>query len=262
MLEKALKIFGIYRLYEKWLHNQINKGERPKHIGVILDGNRRWAARKGLNSWLGHRVGADKVKELLKWCYELGIKAVTLYTFSTENFKRPEKERSEIMKILREKVMEAINDKEIHKRKIRIKFIGDLNLLSEDRDLIAKMRELEELTKDYRNMIVNIAVAYGGKHEILMAAKKIAEKVYKGEILPEQITYELFQNHLYTSHLDHQDVDMILRTGGEMRLSNFLLWQSAYSELIFLDIYWPDFRKIDLMRAIRIFQKRQRRFGK
>jgi len=260
VLERILKIFGVYRLYEKWLYDQISKGEMPKHIGVILDGNRRWAARRGLYSWLGHKVGAEKVKDLLKWCYELGIQAVTLYTFSTENFSRPEKEREELMKILEEKVIEAINDQEIHKRKIRIKFIGDLSLLNER--LVRKMRELEELTKDYKNMIVNIAVAYGGKHEILMATKKIAEKVYRGEILPEQITYDLFQEHLYTSHLDQQDVDMILRTGGEMRLSNFLLWQSAYSELIFLDIYWPDFRKIDLMRAIRTFQKRQRRFGR
>jgi tritrans,polycis-undecaprenyl-diphosphate synthase [geranylgeranyl-diphosphate specific] len=124
------------------------------------------------------------------------------------------------------------------------------------------MKVLENKTSQNTKMVVNIAVAYGGKHEILMATKRIAEKVYAGEIKPNDITYDLFQNHLYTSHLDHQDVDMVLRTGGEMRLSNFLLWQSAYSELIFLDVYWPDFRKIDLMRAVRTYQNRQRRYGK
>lgn len=259
LLYKLLKIFGIYRLYERWLYNQIKNNEKPKHLGVILDGNRRWARKKGYVTWFGHRVGADKVKDLLRWCYELGIKTITLYTFSTENFKRNEKEKEEIMRLLEEKLDEVFNDKEIDERKIKIKFIGDLNRLPER--LVQKMVKLEEKTKNYDKMIVNIAVAYGGKHEILTATKKIAEKVYRGEMCLDDITYDTFQKFLYTSHLDHQDIDLILRTGGEMRLSNFMLWQSAYSELIFLDVYWPDFRKIDLMRAIRIYQKRQRRFG-
>ncbi len=259
-LYKILRWLGIYRIYETWLKRQIDNKEKPKHIGIILDGNRRWARRKGLNAWDGHKIGASKVKDLLRWCYEIGIKTITLYTFSTENFSRSKEEREKLMSILKEKVMEAINDEELMRRGIKVKFIGDLQLLS--KDLVEKMKVLENKTSQNTKMVVNIAVAYGGKHEILMATKRIAEKVYAGEIKPNDITYDLFQNHLYTSHLDHQDVDMVLRTGGEMRLSNFLLWQSAYSELIFLDVYWPDFRKIDLMRAVRTYQNRQRRYGK
>ncbi|PCN51024.1 di-trans,poly-cis-decaprenylcistransferase [Candidatus Geothermarchaeota archaeon ex4572_27] len=259
-LRSLLRLLGVYKIYEKWLEKQVRGGEMPRHVGVILDGNRRWAVRHGLKTWMGHRAGAEKVKDLLRWCHELGIKTVTIYTFSTENFNRPEEEKREIMRILEEKIIEAMRSEDIHKRRIRIKFIGDMSML--DPSLVEKMRMLEDATKDYDGMIVNVAVAYGGKHEILTATRRIAEKVLRGELRPEDITYEVFQQHLYTSHLEHQDVDMVLRTGGEMRLSNFLLWQSAYSELIFLDVYWPEFRKIDLMRAIRTYQKRHRRFGR
>lgn len=260
VLYSILRLLGIYRIYEAWLKRQINNKEKPKHIGIILDGNRRWAIKRGLNAWDGHREGASKVTDLLRWCYEIGIKAVTLYTFSTENFSRSEEEKKKLMKLLEEKIMEAIEDEEIMKRGIRVKFIGDLDMLS--KELVEKMRMLEEKTSQNSKMVVNIAVAYGGKHEILCATRKIAEEVYSGKLEPNDITYEVFQSHLYTSHLDHQDVDLVLRTGGEMRLSNFLLWQSAYSELIFLDVYWPDFRKIDLMRAVRTYQNRQRRYGR
>jgi len=259
MLRTLLRFLGIYRIYEKWLYNQIKGREKPRHLGVILDGNRRWAKKRGYAVWLGHKIGAEKVKDLLKWCYELGIKTVTLYTFSTENFKRSSEEKERLMRLFEEKITEAFSDTEIMEKKIRIKFIGDWSLLP--KNLVEKMKKLEDKTRNNDKMIVNVAIAYGGKHEILSATRRIAEKVQKGELSPTDINYEVFQQFLYTSHLDHQDVDLILRTGGEMRLSNFLLWQAAYSELIFLDVYWPDFRKIDLMRAIRIYQKRQRRFG-
>ncbi|MEN2974272.1 MAG: polyprenyl diphosphate synthase [Candidatus Caldarchaeales archaeon] len=259
LLKWILKIFGIYKIYEKWLYDNIKNGEIPSHIALILDGNRRWALGRGFNPWEGHRFGAEKVDELLNWCLELGVKIVTLYVFSTENFNRSEKELKELFELLDKKSKQYLKDDRIHKNKVKIKVIGRKEMLPES--VRNSLRELEEATVNYDKFFVNIAVAYGGRAEIVDAARSIAQKVLEGVLRPEDIDEKLIERHLYTSDLPKNDPDLIIRTSGEERISNFLLWQCAYSELVFLDVYWPEFRKIDLMRAIRIYQKRQRRFG-
>ncbi|MEM3618208.1 MAG: polyprenyl diphosphate synthase, partial [Candidatus Bathyarchaeia archaeon] len=194
------------------------------------------------------------------WCLKLNVKSITLYAFSTENFRRPRKEVEEIMRIASEKLRKILTDERIHKNKVRVKVIGRTNLLPENLQKI--IADVEKATQNYDKHFLNIAFAYGGRAEIVDAAKKIAEKVQKKELVPEEVDEKLFEQHLYTSHLPKQDPDLIIRTSGEERLSGFLLWQSAYSELCFLDVYFPDFRFIDLLRAIRVYQKRQRRFGR
>jgi len=259
MIQTLLKLIGAYKLYEKWLERVIRKGEIPSHIAIIMDGNRRWAAKRGLEPWLGHKVGADKVEEVVKWCLNLGVKVITLFVLSTENFKRSRKELKELFSLLREKASKYLNNDLMHKHKIRIKVIGRKQLLPDD--LRKVLEELEQMTKDYDNLFVNLAIAYGGRAEITDAAKNLARDVVAGKIKLEDIDEELVSKYLYTADLPSPEPDMIIRTSGEERISNFLLWQSAYSELVFLDVYWPEFRKIDLMRAIRTYQTRIRRFG-
>ena len=258
----ALLRFGVYDVYERWLEAQVAGGPMPEHIGVILDGNRRWARMHGLKPWLGHRAGAKKVEELLKWCLKLGIKSITLYSFSTENFNRSPEEVEALMKLFEEKLRELMESDLVHKHKVRVKVIGRLELLPGHlRELV---REVEEATKDYDEHFLNVAIAYGGRAEIVDAVRKIAEDVKAGLLDPSDIDEELFERYLYTSHLPEEvrDPDLIIRTSGEERLSGFLLWQSAYSELCFIDVFWPEFRRIDLLRAIRTYQGRQRRFGR
>jgi tritrans,polycis-undecaprenyl-diphosphate synthase [geranylgeranyl-diphosphate specific] len=179
--------------------------------------------------------------------------------FSTENFQRSKSEVEEIMRIAEERFQRILADERIHKNKVRVKVIGRVNLLPEHlQQLIA---DVEKSTEGYDKHFLNFAFAYGGRAEIVDAAKKIAEKVGTGDLSPDEVDEQLFEKHLYTSHMPNQDPDLIIRTSGEERLSGFLLWQSAYSELCFLDVYWPDFRFIDLLRAVRTFQNRKRRFG-
>jgi len=255
-----LKIFGVYRLYQKWLYTQIKKGEMPRHVGFILDGNRRWASRYRVSKEYAYAIGADKVTDVIKWAKDLGIKSLTFFVFSTENIKRPKDEVSIIFNIFREKLVKALEDEDLVRNGVRIKFIGDRKRVP--RELLMLMDKVEKRTSECNNILVNIAFLYGGKWDIISATKKIVSDVLNRKLKIEDITAETFQRYLSTSYLnDNQDVDLILRTGGEYRLSNFLLWQAAYSELIFLDIYWPEFRKIDFMRAIRTYQQRHRRFG-
>jgi tritrans,polycis-undecaprenyl-diphosphate synthase [geranylgeranyl-diphosphate specific] len=259
MLKKLLSIIGAYKLYEKWLWYQVESGEKLEHIAIILDGNRRWASEKELNPWLGHKKGAETVEQLLDWCEKLGVKFVTLYTFSTENFRRSPEEIAEIMKIAEEKFRKLLTDERIHRNKVHVKVIGRVNLLPKSlQQLIA---DVEKATENYDNQFLNFAFAYGGRAEIVDAAKTIAEKVKDGELKIDEVDESTFEKYLYTAHMPKQDPDLIIRTSGEERLSGFLLWQSAYSELAFLDVYWPDFRLIDLLRAIRTFQTRKRRYG-
>jgi len=239
---------------------QIDSKEKPEHIGIILDGNRRWASARDLIPWEGHREGAEKVKKFLQWCIDLGIRTVTLYGFSIENFQRSEREVAELMKLYEENLEEILGSDVIHKHRACIKAIGRIHLLPQR--LQQLIREVEEATKDYDRFYLNVALAYGGRAEIVDTARKIASMVEAGELSPSDIDEALFENHLYTSYLPKQDTDFIIRTSGEARLSGFLLWQSAYSELFFVDVYWPEFREIDLERAIRSFQLRHRRFGK
>jgi len=259
VLKKFLSVIGAYKLYEKWLWYQVKNGVKLEHIAIILDGNRRWASEKGLNPWLGHETGAETVDQLLDWCQKLNVKSITLYAFSTENFRRSKSEIEEIMRLAKENFHEILTDERIHKNKVRVKVIGRVNLLPES--LQQLIMDVEKATQSYDEHFLNIAFAYGGRAEIVDAARKIAEKVQEGELDPEKVDEQTFEQYLYTSHMSKQDPDLIIRTSGEERLSGFLLWQSAYSELCFLDVYWPDFRLIDLLRAVRTFQNRKRRFG-
>jgi len=259
VFKRLLSVIGAYKVYEKWLWYQLKEGVKPEHIAIILDGNRRWASEQALNPFLGHEKGADKVEQLIDWCLQLGVKSITLYTFSTENFQRSKSEVEEIMRIAEERFQQILADERIHKNKVRVKVIGRVNLLPEH--LQRLITDVEKATESYDKHFLNFAFAYGGRAEIVDAAKKIAEKVGTGDLSPDEVDEQLFERYLYTSHMPNQDPDLIIRTSGEERLSGFLLWQSAYSELCFLDVYWPDFRLIDLLRAVRTFQNRKRRFG-
>jgi len=259
VFKTLLSAVGAYKIYEGWLWRQVKNGIQPEHIAIILDGNRRWASEKVLDPWLGHERGAEKIEELLDWCLKLDVKSVTLYTFSTENFRRTSAEVQQIMRIAEQWFRKILSDKRIHGDRIRVKVLGRVGLLPEElRQLIGKV---EKATENYDRHFLNFAFAYGGRAEIVDAARKIAEEVESGKLKPDEVNEKTFEQYLYTSHMPQQDPDLIIRTSGEERLSGFLLWQSAYSELFFLDVYWPDFRLIDLLRAVRTFQRRKRRFG-
>lgn len=208
----------------------------------------------------GHFRGADAVEKLLDWCEELNIKIITLYVLSAENLTRNDEELENLYDLINQRLVKLYNDPRIHKNRMRVKAIGRIELLPDFlREILNK---LETVTKDYDNHYLNIAVAYGGQNEMVDAIKKIATRIKDGSLDVNQIDKDVIESCLYTSHLPQSSPDMILRTSGEKRLSGFLMWQSAYSELVFMDVYWPEFRKIDLMRAIRTFQKRGRRLGK
>lgn len=251
---------GFYSLYSKRLESDIRSGEMPNHIAIILDGNRRWAKRNLIMKIDGHFRGADAVEKLLDWCEELNIKIITLYVLSAENLNRKDDELNYLYELINERLHKLYNDPRIHKNRMKVKAIGSIDLLPDFlQDILSK---LEETTKEYDNHYLNIAIAYGGQNELVDAIKKIGYKIKDGSLDVDRIDKDVIESSLYTSHLPQSSPDMILRTSGEKRLSGFLLWQSAYSELVFMDVYWPEFRKIDLMRAIRTFQKRGRRLGK
>jgi len=251
---------GFYSLYSKRLESDIQSGEMPKHIAIILDGNRRWAKRNLIMKIDGHFRGADAVEKLLDWCEELNIKIITLYVLSAENLNRKDDELDYLYELINERLHKLYNDPRIHKNRMKVKAIGSIDLLPDFLKEI--LNKLEDATKDYDDHYLNIAIAYGGQNELVDAIKKIGSRIKDGSLDVNQIDKEVIESSLYTSHLPQSSPDMILRTSGEKRLSGFLLWQSAYSELVFMDVYWPEFRKIDLMRAIRTFQKRGRRLGK
>jgi len=260
MIEDLLRVIGVYKVYEKWLRETIKRGEKPQHIGVIMDGNRRWAREREMFPWQGHWEGADKTEEFLDWCLDLGIKTITLYSFSTENFNRDKKEVQELFRLFETMLERVLRSKRIHNNRVHIKVLGRVEYLPER--IQELVRKIEEATRDYDQYYLNIALAYGGRAEIVDAVRKIAEKVEEGALSPQDITEKTIEENLYTAHLPHPEPDIIIRTSGESRLSNFLLWQSAYSELFIVDVYWPSFRRIDLMRAIRGYQKRHRRYGR
>ncbi len=247
-----------YKAYEKKLFKLVKNGKIPQHVGIIMDGNRRFARELDMKPTQGHLEGKDKLEEVIEWCRDLGIKILTVYAFSTENFKRSKDEVLELMRLFIENLRKAADDKRVHENKIRIRVIGQRDILPEE--LREAIEYAEERTKDYDEFFFNIAIAYGGREEIIKAIKEIAQEVKYGKIDVDDITEETVRKHLYTADLP--DPDLILRTSGEERISNFLLWQSAYSEFYFADIYWPTFRKIDFLRAIRDYQMRQRRFGR
>jgi len=248
----------LYKLYEPLLWSQIKNGPRPHHIGLIVDGNRRFAKVNGLASNEGHNAGSQKLEDFLRWCWRLDIKIVTLYGFSTENHKRAENEVDYLMDLILKKLKQYQVDPVIRREGVKIKVIGQRENLSEE--MITEIEKTEELTKDHDRFQLNIAVSYGGREEIVDAVKSIAKQIQDKQITLQDIDEELFASHLYTEGIP--DPDLIIRTSGEERLSGFLLWQSAYSELYFTVVYWPAFRMIDFWRAIRVYQQRERRYGK
>ncbi|HSG74047.1 MAG TPA: polyprenyl diphosphate synthase [Nitrosopumilaceae archaeon] len=256
----TFNLFGLYSLYSKRLENEIRNGDIPNHVALILDGNRRWAKRNLNLPKAGHWRGADAVENLLDWCEEFDIKIITLYALSAENLKRKDEELEYLYELIRTRLEKLYQDPRIHRNKMRVKAMGRIELLPDS--IKEVLHRLDEATKNYNEHFLNIAVAYGGQDEMVDAIKKIGNKVKTGELKIDEIDKDEIESNLYTSHLPQASPDMILRTSGEKRLSGFLLWQSAYSELVFMDIFWPEFRKIDLMRAIRMFQKRKRRLGK
>ncbi|MEF8879156.1 MAG: polyprenyl diphosphate synthase [Candidatus Thermoplasmatota archaeon] len=251
-ISKKIEEFRNYKLIE-----EIKNQEVPEHIAVIMDGNRRFAKSFGLDAEAGHLLGRDKIKEVLEWCLELNIKNLTIYAFSTENFKREESEVKSLMDLCKKELDKAKKDSRIHKNKVKIRVIGNLEILPEE--IKESAEYIMKQTEDYDNYSLNVALAYGGRQEIIQAIKKIAEDVKKDNIKIEEIQEKIVSKYLYTNGLP--DPDLILRTSGEERISNFLLWQLAYSELYFSDVYWPAFQKRDFLDAIKTCQKRQRRFG-
>ena len=228
----------------------MNQKNNPKHIALVLDGNRRYAKKYGIPKFRGHEKGFNKIKDLLKWCTELGIKEATLYCFSTENFERDKKEIDYLFGLFRKKIGDFKKDRTIHKNKVKISFIGRLSMFP--KDMQKSMNEVMESTKDYKNYKLNLALAYGSRNEIVDAFKKIMSKGIK------EIDENVIKENLYLP----DDVDILIRPGGEKRLSNFLLWQNSYAELFFIDKLWPEFTKLDLMKIIREYKKRERRFGR
>jgi len=261
IVRKLAGALGVYKLYERLLESEVKSdGRIPSHVAVILDGNRRWAREEGLPLEAGYREGAQRVEDFLKWCYDVGVRTVTLYALSTENISRRSPEEIQLLLgILREYLRRELREGELAKRKVRVKAIGFLELLPPD--IAEGIRELERRTEGFSERFLNVAVAYGGRAEIVEAARRIAADVLRGALRLEDVNEETFEKYLQTSHLPNPHPDLVIRTSGEVRISNFLLWQIAYSELVFLDVYWPEFRRIDFLRALRTYQRRGRRFG-
>lgn len=245
----------VYKVYERRLLRNVLKGEIPKHIAIIMDGNRRFARKKGIVELLGHEFGSKKAEEVLEWCWELGVKMLTLYAFSTENFRRSEEEKRNIFQIFERELKRLLSDRKTYERRLRVKIVGKRELLPEN--LQNLIEEVERSTEKHEKCFLNIAVAYGGRQELIDATRKIVERVKRGELMPEEINESVVSESLYNSHELYAKVDIVIRSGGEQRLSNFLPWQTANSVAYFCDVYWPEFRKIDLLRAIREWQRRR-----
>lgn len=238
------------------LSNTDKKICTPKHVAIIMDGNGRWATKRGLPRSLGHKKGAEVVEEVVRAAKELEVEYLTLYAFSTENWNRSEEEVSTLMGLLRDYLKKDL--KEIQKNNVKIRFIGELDML--DRDIITSIKRIEADTAENDAMTLCIAISYGSRQEILSAVKKVVSLVKKGDISEEDIDTKVFSDALYTK--DIPDPDLVIRTSGEMRISNYLLWQIAYSEFYFTDVYWPDFNKTHLEEIINKFKTRERRYGK
>lgn len=249
----------LYSIYEWYISRNLEKDKMPKHVAIIMDGNRRYSKLQGNMAAIeGHKRGVDTLENVLEWCIDLGINIVTVYAFSTENFKRSEKEVEDLMKLFVDSFLSISTNKKIHKNEVKLKAVGKLDLFPED--VREAIKDAEKSTEKYDKRLINIAMGYDGRVEIVDAFKKIATKVKSGEINPEDIDENMINDNLYTAGLE--DPNLVIRTSGEERLSGFLLWQSSYSELYFTDSLWPELRKVDFLRAIRSYTERQRRFGK
>ncbi len=246
----------VYGIYERRLTQQIPPARRPRHIGVILDGNRRWASVQGTTSSQGHRAGAAKIVEFLGWCDEAGVEVVTLWLLSTDNLNRPQAELEALMGIIEETVSGLVEQ-----ARWRLHPVGALDLLPAN--TARMLKEAEESTRDVQGSLVNVAVGYGGRREVVDAVRSLLhEHATQGTSLDDLANLlepEHIAEHLYTK--GQPDPDLVIRTSGEQRLSGFLMWQSAHSEFYFCEAYWPDFRHVDFLRALRNYADRQRRFG-
>ncbi|WP_418264884.1 isoprenyl transferase [Flavobacterium faecale] len=238
------------------LRDNIDKNRLPEHIAIIMDGNGRWAKKQGLLRALGHERGSESVKEIIRSCIELGVQNLTLYAFSTENWNRPKLEVDTLMKILVKQLRKELAT--LEDKKIRLNTIGSFDKLPNS--VQAELNAVKEKTKNNTKMTLTLALSYGAREEIVTAIKTISDKVKNNIISIDAIDDSIINKHLYTHNLP--DVDLLIRTSGEHRVSNFLLWQIAYAELYFTDILWPDFKEQDLYEAIISYQKRERRFGK
>ncbi|MGH7265678.1 MAG: polyprenyl diphosphate synthase [Candidatus Rokuibacteriota bacterium] len=252
----------LYYLYGRRLESEIRRRPMPRHVGIILDGNRRWAREQGLRDPIeAYRVGAEKLDEVLAWCADLGIPAVTLWAFSTENLTRAPDEVRGLLSVIEAKLDAIAGDPWIHRRRVRVRAAGKLDLLPDS--TLAAARRAEQATSEYEDLVLTFGLAYGGRQEIADAVRRlIRDRAKQGasvEEIVEAVSQEEIGRYLYIADLP--DPDLIIRTSGEVRLSGFMLWQSAYSEFYFCDVHWPAFRKIDFLRAIRSYQQRDRRFG-
>lgn len=252
-----------YPIYERMLTASAETWRRPQHIGIIMDGNRRFARNmRASNVAFGHRVGAEKLREMLNWCFERNIPVVTVWGFSLDNFHRDDEEVGQLFELFERKTREMVTSPDLHDNQVRVRFIGRRDLLPES--LQDAIREVECATGHYQRFVLNIALAYGGREEIADAFKDyLAHEQRNGRTLDDAInefTPQVLERYLYTSGLP--EPDLIIRTSGEVRLSGFMLWQSANSEYYFCDTHWPAFRKIDFLRALRSFDQRSRRFGR
>ena len=227
----------------------------PQHIAIIMDGNGRWAKAKNLPRTMGHKAGVETIRRVIKEADRLGVKYITLYAFSTENWKRPKDEVNALMKLLVQYLRSEVS--ELHRNKVVLRVLGDITALADE--CRKEIEESIELTKNNTGLVLNFAFNYGGRDEIIRAVKNVVDDVQEGKINKENITQELFANYLYTKY--SPDPDLIIRPSGEQRLSNFLLWQCAYSEFWYSNINWPDFSEKDLQQAIYDYQNRDRRFG-
>ena len=230
-------------------------GMLPEHIGIIMDGNGRWAQKRGLPRFAGHKQGARTFREIVRYCRSIGIRYLTVYAFSTENWKRPQSEIDAIMNLLRDYLDELERHSDEEQGVLR--FIGDMAPLAED--LRQRITDVQERTAGREGITVNIALNYGGRHEIVHAVQQAVSLARQGTLIPEAVDEALVDSLMYTA--GQPPVDLIIRPSGEQRISNFLLWQGAYAEFVFMDVLWPDFTPGDLDRAIAEFQRRSRRFG-
>jgi short-chain Z-isoprenyl diphosphate synthase len=246
----------VYGAYERRVLKDLPRESLPRHVAVMLDGNRRWARARGAGTASGHQAGADKIEELLEWCSEAGVEYVTLWLLSTDNLRRAQEELAPLLKIIETAVADLADAGRWH-----LKIVGALDLLPPE--TAASLRESAERTTDTRGMTVNVAVGYGGRREIADAVRSLLqEHASRGtsiEELAEILDVEHIAEHLYTK--GQPDPDLVIRTSGEQRLGGFLLWQSAHSEFYFCEAYWPDFRRVDFLRAVRAYAERERRFG-
>jgi len=249
------KMALLSNIFRKKSKAMIDVKTLPVHIAIIPDGNGRWAKKRGLPRNAGHREGSNTLKTIVKYCAKLGIKYMTVYTFSTENWKRPKSEVDGLMSLLKEFLRNAEN--ELSGSNVRIKVIGDISVLSAE--LQSEIARVEKMTEKNTGLMLNIALNYGGRDEIVFAVKQIGKEIAEGKLRLSDIDSNLISEKLYTGGIP--DPDLIIRTSGEKRSSNFLLWQSAYSEYWYTNVLWPDFRPDDLREAISDYQQRNRRFG-